>query len=69
MHISKCDTDVINHASEPLLFGSSNTWIKNGGDLFHVSMEAYDEAEVCELVGTYISNLSSKKYNKKRFCP
>ena len=29
-----------------------------------MSMGAYDGAEVCELVGTYMLNLLSKKYNK-----
>ena len=30
-------------------------------------MDAYDGAEVCELVGRYILNVLSKKYNKKNF--
>ena len=30
-------------------------------------MMAYDGAKVCELVGTYILNISSKKYNKSDF--
>ena len=30
-------------------------------------MGAYDGAEVCELVGTYMLNLLSKKYNKNDF--
>ena len=30
-------------------------------------MVAYDGAEVCELVGTYILNMLSKKYNKTDF--
>ena len=33
----------------------------------NVSMGAYDGAEVCELVGTYMLNLLSKKYNKNDF--
>ena len=27
-------------------------------------MDTYDEAEVCELEGTYMLNVLSKKYNK-----
>ena len=30
-------------------------------------MVAYDGAKVCELVGTYILNILSKKYNKSDF--
>ena len=32
-----------------------------------MSMGAYDRAEVCELVGTYMLNVLSKKYNKNDF--
>ena len=42
----------------------SHTWIKKQGGLFDVSMGAYDGAEVCELVRTYMLNLLSKKFNK-----
>ena len=64
IYISKCDIDVINHARKSLLFDGSNTWIKKQGGLFDVSMGAYDGAEVCELMGTYMLNVLSKKYSK-----
>ena len=32
-----------------------------------MSMGAYDGAEVCELVGTYMLNVLSKKYNRNDF--
>ena len=32
-----------------------------------MSMGAYDGAEVCELVGTYMLNVLPKKYNKNDF--
>ena len=32
-----------------------------------MSMGAYDGAEVCELVGTYMLNVLSKKYSKNDF--
>ena len=67
IYISKCDIDVINHARKSLLFDGSHTWSKKQGSLFDVSMGAYDGAEVCELVGTYMLNLLSKKYNKNNF--
>ena len=67
IYISKSDIDVIHHARESLLFDGSHTWIKKQGGLFDVSMGAYNGGEVCELVGTYMLNLLSKKYNKKDF--
>ena len=67
IYISKCDIDVINHARKSLLFDGSKTWVKKQGGLFDVSMGAYDGAEVCELVGTYMLNVLSKKYNKNDF--
>ena len=66
IYFSKCDIDVINHARISLLFDGFHTWIKKQGGLFDVSMGA-DGAEVCELVGTYMLNLLSKKYNKNDF--
>ena len=46
------------------MFDGSHTWIKKQRGLFDVSIGAYDGAEVCELVGTYMLNLLSEKYNK-----
>ena len=60
--ISKCDIDVINHARKSLLFDGSNTWIKKRGGLFDVSMGVFDASdEVCEIAGTYMLNVLSKK--------
>ena len=36
-----------------LLFNERGTWIKSDG-LFDVNLGAYDGAEVCELVGTFL---------------
>ena len=63
IHISKCDIDVLHHSKKSLLFDGSYNWIKKQGDLFDVPTGADDEAKVCELVGTYMLNLLSKKYN------
>ena len=41
--------------------------MKKQSDLFDVTMGAYDGAEVCELVGTYVLSLISEKHNKKDF--
>ena len=67
IYISKSDIDVKHHARKSLLFHGSHTWIKKEGGLFDVSMDVYAGVEVCELVGTYMLNLLSKKYNKNDF--
>ena len=67
IYISKCDIDVIHHARKSSLFDGSHIWIKKQGGLFDVSVGAYDGAEVCELVGTFMLNLLCKKYNKNDF--
>ena len=64
IYISKCNIDVINQVRKSLLFDGTNTWIKKQGGLFDVSIGAYDGAEVSELVGAYMLNVLSKKYNK-----
>ena len=50
-----------------MLFDGFYTWIKKQRGLFDVSMGAYDGTEVCELVGTYMLHVLSKKYNKNDF--
>ena len=65
--ISKCGIDIIHHGRISLLFDDSHSWIKKQGGLFDVSMGTYDRAEVYELVGTYMLNLLSKKYNISDF--
>ena len=67
IYILKCDIDVINHARKSLLFDDSHHRIKKKGGLFDVSMGAYEGAEVCELVSTYVFNVLSKKYSKNNF--
>ena len=67
VYISKSDIDVIRHGRKSFLFDGSHTWIKKQGGLFDASMGAYDGAEMYELVGTYMLNLLSKKYNKNDF--
>ena len=67
IRISKSDIDVMHHSRKSLLFDGSHTWIKKEGGLFDGSMGSYDRAEVCKLVGRYILNLLSRKYNKNDF--
>ena len=63
-NIKKKDVDVILHARKSLLFNNQDTWIKREGGLFDVTMGAYDGAEVCELVGTFLLSLIAEKYKK-----
>ena len=64
IYILKCDIDVIHHTRKSLLFDGSHTWIKKQRSLFDVSMGAYNGAEVCELVGTYMLTLLLKRTTK-----
>ena len=65
--ITSKDTEIIYHARKSLLFDEKDTWMKKQSGLFDVTMGAYDGAEVCKLVGTYMLSLISEKYNKKDF--
>ena len=60
--VDQKDLKVILHARKSLLFNADNTWIKKEGGLFDVTMGAYDGAEICELVGTYLLHLIGEKY-------
>ena len=66
-NILKCKTDIIHHARKSLMFDSSQIWIKKQRGLFDVTMGAYERAEVCELVGTYVLKVLSKEYIKNKF--
>ena len=63
--VKKEDVDIVMHARKSLLFNKEGTWIKRTGGLFDVTMGAYDGAEVCELVGTFLLNIISEKCDKK----
>ena len=63
VQISNDDKKVIYHARKSLLFNEGGTWMKKDG-LFDVTMGAYDSAEVCELVGTFLLDKISEKYDK-----
>ena len=65
--ITSKDTEIIYHARKSLLFDEKDTWMKKQSGLFDVTMGAYDGAEVCELVGTYMFFRISEKYNKTDF--
>ena len=62
--VPKKDLEVIMHARKSLLFNSGHVWIKKNEGLFDVTMGAFDGAEVCELVGSYMLNLLSERCSK-----
>ena len=63
VQISDDDKKIIYHSRKSLLFNEEGTWMKKDG-LFDVKMGAYDGAEVCELVGTFLFEKSCEKYDK-----
>ena len=65
--VTSKDREISYHARKSLVFDGNDTWMKKQSGLFDVTMGAYDGAEVCELVGTYMLSLISEKYNKKDF--
>ena len=63
-HISREDIQIMYHARNSLLFSNEKVWMERERNLFDVTMGAYDGAEVCELVGIFMLNKISEKYNK-----
>ena len=55
---------IMYHARKSLLFSNEKPWMKRVGNLFDVIVGAYDGAEVCELVGIFMLNKISEKYDK-----
>ena len=62
--VSQEDKDVIYQARKSLLFNKEEVWMKKEGETFDVTMGAYDGAEVCELVGTFILHQLGSKYKR-----
>ena len=58
------DIQIMYHARKSFLFSNEKPWMKREGKLFNVTMGAYDGAEVCELVGIFMLNKISEKYDK-----
>ena len=58
------DIEGIFHVTKSLLYYNGETWFKKGEINFDVTMDAYDGAEVCELIGTFMMTLLSKHINK-----
>jgi hypothetical protein len=61
--ISEQHVTTIKHARKSFLFNNGNPWVKrNNNSLFDVTMDCFDGAEICELVGLYILNDLSRKF-------
>ena len=62
-NITDEEREIIIHAKKSCLFNAGNHW---GGtssrDSFDITMGSYDGAESCELVGSFLLHLISKKY-------
>ena len=54
--ISQTTEDVIMNSRKTILFSGNDQWVKKG-EVFDVSMGAYDGAEIAELVGLLILNI------------
>lgn len=53
--ITDSEKDIIMHTKKSLLYYNKEPWCKkNNPELFDVAMGAWDGAEACELVGTYL---------------
>ena len=63
--ITKEGSNIIQHSRKSLLYKEGEPWSKKDSGLFDVTMGAYDGAEVCELVGTYLLYQFSKICDKK----
>ena len=66
VNITNEDKVIIKHARKSLLYDNSEPWMKKDSGLFDVTMGAYDEAEECELVETFLLCKVSLKYNKNK---
>ena len=64
VNITNEDKVIINYSRKSLLYDNREPWMKKDSGLFDVTMGAYDVAEVCELVGTFLLYKLSLKYNK-----
>ena len=54
--ISKIDEDKVNlilHCRKSLFFDQNDTWIKQGGNLFDVTLGSFEGSGVCKLVGLF----------------
>ena len=63
--ITRKDVEVISHAWKSVLYNDGEPWLKKEGGSFDITIGANDGAEVCELIGIYMSYLIGRKYDSK----
>ena len=54
VQIAEDDMRIIYHSRKSPLFDKRNTWMEKGVNLLDVAISFYDDAEVCELAGTFL---------------
>ena len=64
VQIKREDFSIILHARNSLLYNKEIPWQKKNTNLFDVAMEAYDGAEVCEIVGLFLLNNLANRFDK-----
>ena len=61
--ITDTEREIILHAKKSCLYNSGKHWEKkSSSNLFDVTMGSFDGAESCELVGSYLLHLITKKH-------
>ena len=59
--VTRDEIAIIMHSRRSLLFNDDQAWVKKEDSDFDVTMESYDGAEVCELIGAYWSPCSARQ--------
>ena len=52
--MNQTEVEIIFHSRKALISNNSECWVKKSGELFDVTVGAYDGAEVCEILGLYL---------------
>ena len=66
--ISREVMKIMYHARKSLFFSNEKPWMQREGNLFGVTMGAYDGAKISELVGIFMLNKISEKCDKNNIC-
>ena len=60
-HIQDKFIETILHSRKALLFNKNDMWVKKDNPDFDVTIDSYDRAEACELVGLYTLDILTKE--------
>lgn len=65
-NITARERDIIIHAKKSCLFNAEDQWGKKASpDLYDITMGSFDGAESCELVGSFLLSIITKKHGDK----